>query len=80
MRLRTTLPAVAIAFAFLGAGPSAFGQDIDRAIQAYNDDNHEEAAFLFFDVMENSTDPDSRVKAEYYIAQSLYKAGYKTAA
>jgi hypothetical protein len=58
----------------------AQAQDIDTAIKAYNEDNHEQASFLFFDVMENSADPDSRVKAEYYIAQSLYKAGYRTAA
>ena len=76
MRLRSTLIGVA---AMLVAAP-AFGQDIDKAIQAYNDDLHTEAAFLFFDVMENSQDPDSRVKAEYYIAQSLAKAGYPVAA
>ena len=80
MRIRTIFPAAAAAFGILAGGNTALAQDIDRAIQAYNDDKHEEAAFLFFDVMENSTDPDSRVKAEYYIAQSLYKAGYKTAA
>ena len=65
---------------FVALSSVANAQDIDRAIQAYNEDNHEEAAFLFFDVMENSSDPDSRVKSEYYIAQSLYKAGYKAAA
>lgn len=59
---------------------SAYAQDIDKAIVAYNSDKFEEAAFLFYDVIENSTDPDSRVKAEYYIAQSLYKAGYAVAA
>lgn len=54
---------------------SAFAQDIDRAIQAYNDDKYAEAAFLFYDVIQNSSDADSRVKAEYYISQALYKAG-----
>ncbi len=54
----------------------AQAQDIDRAIQAYNDDNHADAAFLFYDVKENSDDPDARVKAEYYLAHSLFKAGY----
>ena|GEM_PF-2399457 len=67
-------------FGLIMSAGQASGQDIDRAIQAYNDDNHEEAAFLFYDVIENSSDPDSRVKSEYYIAQSLYKAGYKAAA
>ncbi|CAN0532554.1 unnamed protein product, partial [Laminaria digitata] len=54
----------------------AQAQEIDRAIQAYNDDNYTDAAFLFYDVKENSDDPDARVKAEYYLAHSLYKAGY----
>lgn len=53
----------------------ALAQDIDRAIQAYNDDKHYEASFLFYDVMQNTNDPDARLKAEYYIAQSLYKGG-----
>ncbi len=76
MRLHSMLIGAAVA---LTAAP-AFAQDIDKAIQAYNDDLHTDAAFLFFDVMENSQDPDARVKAEYYIAQSLYKAGYPVAA
>src|SRR5262245_6005656 len=55
---------------------SVFAQDIDKAIQAYNDDKYTEAAFLFYDVIQNSEDADARVKAEYYIAQSLFKAGF----
>lgn len=54
----------------------ASAQNIDQAIQAYNDDDYEKAAFLFYDVMENSDDPDHRVKAEYYLGHSLYKADY----
>src|SRR5262245_18558352 len=50
-------------------------QDIDKAIQAYNDDHYTDAAFLFYDVIQHSEDADARVKAEYYIAQSLFKAG-----
>ena len=76
MRLHSMLIGAAVA---LTAAPPV-AQDIDKAIQAYNDDLHTDAAFLFFDVMENSQDPDARVKAEYYIAQSLYKAGYPVAA
>ncbi|MEM7677692.1 MAG: hypothetical protein AAF449_16980 [Myxococcota bacterium] len=53
----------------------AGAQDIDQAIQAYNDDDYTSAAFLFFDVKENSDDPDARVKAEYYLGRSLYRAG-----
>jgi len=60
----------------MALGVPAQAQEIDRAIQAYNDDNYTDAAFLFYDVKENSDDPDARVKAEYYLAHSLYKAGY----
>lgn len=56
--------------------PSAFGQDIDSAIQAYNADKNVDAAILFYDVIENGDDPDARIKAEYYIAQALRKGGY----
>lgn len=64
-----------VAGALFVAQPAG-AQDIDRAIQAYNADNYTDAAFLFYDVKENSDDPDSRVKAEYYLAHSLFKAGY----
>ncbi|MEL7369997.1 MAG: tetratricopeptide repeat protein [Myxococcota bacterium] len=58
-----------------GARGSALAQDIDQAIQAYNSDDYANAAYLFFDVKENSADPDSRIKAEYYLGRSLYRAG-----
>lgn len=76
-KIRTRLGAGLLA-AVAGATAStpAFAQDIDRAIQAYNSDNYTDAAFLFYDVKENSDDPDSRVKAEYYLAHALFKAGY----
>lgn len=64
-----------LAGALLMAAP-AQAQNIDQAIQAYNQDNYTDAAFLFYQVKESSDDPDSRVKAEYYLAHSLFKAGY----
>lgn len=57
-------------------GVRATAQDIDQAIQAYNDDQYRDAAYLFFDVKENGTDADAKVRAEYYLAHSLYRAGY----
>lgn len=60
----------------LATPATALAQDIDKAIQAYNDDKHTDAAFLFYDVIQNSEDADARVKAEYYIAQSLFKGGF----
>lgn len=72
---RTALARALTAVALLAA-PRAYAQDIDKAIQAYNDDKYTDAAFLFYDVIEHSDDADARVKAEYYIAQSLYKGGF----
>lgn len=73
--VRALLASAALA-GVLARGETAGAQDIDRAIQAYNDDKYTDAAFLFYDVLEHSDDADSRVKAEYYIAQSLLKAGF----
>src|SRR5215510_2410442 len=70
MRMRLFAAFIAVAWA-----SPVFAQDIDKAIQAYNEDKHYEAAFLFYDVIQNSNDPDARVKAEYYIAQSLFNGG-----
>jgi tetratricopeptide (TPR) repeat protein len=62
------------------AAPAASAQDIDQAIQAYNADKYTEAAFLFYDVLQGTPDADSRVKAEYYLAHALFRAGYVTPA
>lgn len=67
--------AITLGLCVTGLAATASAQDIDRAIQAYNEDRHAEAAFLFYDVIQSSSDPDARVKAEYYIAQSLYNGG-----
>lgn len=69
-----------IAAGLLLVAQTAAAQDIDQAIQAYNEDKHVDAAFLFYQVMERTQDPDARVKSEYYIAQSLHKAGLHLAA
>ena len=54
----------------------SLAQSIDRAIQAYNNDNYEQAAILFAEVTERSRVADDRVRAEYYTGHALYKAGY----
>jgi hypothetical protein len=58
------------------ASSSAQAQNIRQAIEAYNDDKYADAAYLFYDVAQNTDDPDDRVKAEYYLARSLEKADY----
>ncbi len=55
---------------------TARAQNIRQAIQAYNEDQYAEAALLFYDVAQNSDDPDNRVRAEYYLGHSLYRADY----
>lgn len=65
-----------LAFSLFGLGSDAWAQTIDQAIQAYNTDQYEDAAFLFADVIERSDIPDDRVQAEYYLGHALYRAGY----
>ncbi|HJL41034.1 MAG TPA: hypothetical protein RMG48_06995 [Myxococcales bacterium LLY-WYZ-16_1] len=75
--LRRTCLALWAAWAVvLGLPAAGLAQSIDQAVQAYNDDKFEDAAYLFYDVSRNTEDPDDRVKAEYYLAHSLFRAGY----
>jgi tetratricopeptide (TPR) repeat protein len=67
--------AAAVSVSLTAAAP-AHAQTIDQAVKAYNNDNYEDAAFLFADVVARSSNPDDRVQAEYYLGHSLYKAGY----
>ena len=56
----------------------ARAQEIDvlnRAIEAYNDGKHQQAAVGFYAVEETASVQDNRFKAEYYLAQSLNKLG-----
>lgn len=68
---------LAVGVALVATAPvESQAQDIDQAVKAYNSNDYVNAAFLFFDVKENSDDPDARVKAEYYTARALFKAGF----
>lgn len=62
--------------AALAGSAQADAQGIDQAIKSYNADKYTDAAFLFANVIERSENPDDRVQAEYYLAHSLYRAGY----
>ncbi len=48
---------------------------INNAIRQYNDGNYAEAAFGFYDVAAFDPVIENRLKAEYYLAQSLQKMG-----
>ena len=58
------------------SGVRGRAQNIDQAVRAYNADDYENAAFLFYDVKENARKADDRIQAEYYLGHSLFKGGY----
>ncbi len=53
---------------------------INQAIQAYNDGHYDRAAFGFYDVAYYDPVVENKLKAEYYLAQSLSKMGLKRSA
>src|SRR3954451_16113038 len=62
---------------------SAFAQDLglyNRALSAFNAGNYDDSAQLFFEVSNTTTDPDIRMKSEYYLASSFQKKGLPVAA
>ncbi|MBI5547854.1 MAG: tetratricopeptide repeat protein [Deltaproteobacteria bacterium] len=71
--LLTAALALAATSAFAGAEQDA-GQN-NKAVQAYNDGDFESAAFLFADLADNAQSEEIRLKAEFYLAQSLFKRG-----
>ncbi|MBI2375956.1 MAG: hypothetical protein HYV07_18325 [Deltaproteobacteria bacterium] len=73
MKTQRTLVLAGLFSSFAG---TASAQNIDDAIKAYNEDRHIDAAVFFYDVIQNGNNAEARVKAEFYIGQSLYKAGY----
>ncbi len=65
-----------ITLAVVLASSAALAQDLglyNRALSAFNAGNHDESARTFYELTENSTDPDIRAKSEYYLAQSLLR-------
>jgi tetratricopeptide (TPR) repeat protein len=48
---------------------------LDRALDDYNGGRNARAAVGFFEVEEKGTSRDNRIKAEYYLAQSLSRLG-----
>ncbi|MBK7858780.1 MAG: tetratricopeptide repeat protein [Archangiaceae bacterium] len=52
----------------------------NRALSAFNASNYNDAAQLFFEVNNSTTDPDLRMKSEYYLASSFQKKGMPVSA
>jgi hypothetical protein len=56
---------------------AAFGQELanyNKGLSAYNSNDFGEAARLFYEVTNSTTDNDLRLKAEYYLASSFQRA------
>ncbi|MBL9039553.1 MAG: tetratricopeptide repeat protein [Archangium sp.] len=71
-----------IVIALLVAGVAA-AQDLatyNKGLSAYNSNNFSEASRLFFEVYNTTTDNDTRLKAEYYLASSFQRQGLPFAA
>lgn len=49
-------------------------QSLDQALQLYKDKAYADAAFGFYDVLQNDPNPDRRDQAEIYLAESLRKS------
>jgi len=79
--MRTPRFALSAALALLAAGLSpaparAQGvKDLNRAIEDYNRGAYSDAALTFFDVAENSGEPELSWRAEYFLTLSLFKMG-----
>ena len=52
---------------------AAQAQSIDEALRLYKSKSYDEAALLFFDILQNDSDADRRNQAEIYLAESLRK-------
>jgi tetratricopeptide (TPR) repeat protein len=64
-------------FAFTLLASVASAQDLavyNKALSAYNGNQFEDSARLFFEVTNTTTDNDLRLKAEYYLASSFQRA------
>ncbi|MDY7232983.1 tetratricopeptide repeat protein [Hyalangium rubrum] len=73
------LALIAVALAPLGA----LAQDVNtynRALSAFNAGELDTAAPLFFEVSERASDPETKGKAEYYLAQTFARKGLPVSA
>ncbi|MFC1609344.1 tetratricopeptide repeat protein [Myxococcota bacterium] len=52
---------------------SARAQSIDEALRLYKKKDYEDAAFVFYDVLQKDANPDHRDQAEIYLAETLRK-------
>ena len=48
-------------------------ETMDEALRLYKSKSYSDAAFAFYDVLQNDPNPDNRDKAEIYLAETLFK-------
>src|SRR5687768_6998052 len=56
----------------------ALGQDVtqyNRGLSAFNAGELDTSAQIFYELAENSSEPEVRAKSEYYLAQSFFRKG-----
>ncbi len=81
LRKGTTMKSLIIAA--LLVSNVALAQDLglyNRALSSFNAGSYDDSAQLFFEVNNSTTDPDIRMKSEYYLAASFQKLGMPVAA
>src|SRR6476619_1761996 len=69
---------LALALALALPVSSALAQDsgmYNKALTAFNGGDFDTAAQTFYELQDTSTDPETRAKAEYYLAQIFAKKG-----
>ena len=52
---------------------TARAQSIDEALRLYKGGDYKDAALLFYDVLTNEVNPDTRDQAQIYLAETLRK-------
>lgn len=76
--LRLHAPVTACVMTFLlggvlGFSSSAHAQSMEEALQMYQNNAYDEAAFALYDILRNDVDANARDQAEIYLAESLRK-------
>ncbi|MCK5687750.1 hypothetical protein KAI87_00705 [Myxococcota bacterium] len=55
---------------------TANAQSLEEALSMYKSKDFHDAAFAFYDVLQNDANPDHRDQAEIYLAEALRKTGF----
>ena len=70
---KNLLATLLVGISMLTVASTAQAQSMDEALRLYKSKNYSDAAFAFYDVLQNDPNPDNRDKAEIYLAETLFK-------